>query len=278
MLTPAGSVEHRLPSGDSGFDNLVLAGDWTANGIDGGCVEAAVISGMDAARGRSTGAAPADSGGRAPSWLRPAGPGAARLRRVRRARHRARARSPARAAGSAASLLDGERRAHRRRSWSACSTALPAARSSTARSAPRCCSWSGASSACHLADPAVRPLGRRARDPGLVLDPGAGRAATWRAVRCRAPAAGRAVHLRGQPDVLPRGPRGTTATPRPWGASPPRTASARPTVRLEAFGGDFGRDEGAAWRKFLEVEAIPGPAHGGASERDRRSPRSPAAT
>ena len=50
VLTPAGTVEHRLPSGDSGFANLKLAGDWTRNGVDGGCVEAAVISGMDAAR------------------------------------------------------------------------------------------------------------------------------------------------------------------------------------------------------------------------------------
>jgi uncharacterized protein with NAD-binding domain and iron-sulfur cluster len=51
VLTTAGSVEHRLPSEESGFDNLVLAGDWTKNGIDGGCVEAAVVSGMQAARG-----------------------------------------------------------------------------------------------------------------------------------------------------------------------------------------------------------------------------------
>jgi uncharacterized protein with NAD-binding domain and iron-sulfur cluster len=50
VLTPAGSVEHRLPSDDSGFENLVLAGDWTRTGIDGGCVEAAVISGLDAAQ------------------------------------------------------------------------------------------------------------------------------------------------------------------------------------------------------------------------------------
>jgi uncharacterized protein with NAD-binding domain and iron-sulfur cluster len=49
VLTPAGSVEHRLPSGESGFENLSLAGDWTRNGIDGGCVEAAVISGIEAA-------------------------------------------------------------------------------------------------------------------------------------------------------------------------------------------------------------------------------------
>jgi hypothetical protein len=69
VLTPAGSVEHRLPSGDSGFSNLKLAGDWTRNGIDGGCVEAAVISGMDAAR-----AITGDERvipGRSMTWLQP---------------------------------------------------------------------------------------------------------------------------------------------------------------------------------------------------------------
>ena len=50
VLTPAGAVDHRLRSDDSGFENLVLAGDWTKNGVDGGCVEAAAISGMQAAR------------------------------------------------------------------------------------------------------------------------------------------------------------------------------------------------------------------------------------
>jgi uncharacterized protein with NAD-binding domain and iron-sulfur cluster len=49
VTTPAGSVDARLPSGQSGFENLVLAGDWTRNGIDGGCVEAAVASGEQAA-------------------------------------------------------------------------------------------------------------------------------------------------------------------------------------------------------------------------------------
>lgn len=49
VLTPQGTVEHRLPSGDTGFANLVAAGDWTRNGIDGGCVEAAAVSGIDAA-------------------------------------------------------------------------------------------------------------------------------------------------------------------------------------------------------------------------------------
>jgi uncharacterized protein with NAD-binding domain and iron-sulfur cluster len=45
VTTPAGSVGSRLDPGASGFDHLVLAGDWTHNEIDGGCVEAAVISG-----------------------------------------------------------------------------------------------------------------------------------------------------------------------------------------------------------------------------------------
>jgi uncharacterized protein with NAD-binding domain and iron-sulfur cluster len=49
VTTPAGSVESRLDPDQSGFENLVLAGDWTHNGIDGGCVEAAVVSGERAA-------------------------------------------------------------------------------------------------------------------------------------------------------------------------------------------------------------------------------------
>lgn len=49
-LTLAGSVDYRLWPGQSGFENLFLAGDWTRNGIDGGSVEAAVTSGMLAAR------------------------------------------------------------------------------------------------------------------------------------------------------------------------------------------------------------------------------------
>ncbi|MFL5864603.1 MAG: NAD(P)-binding protein, partial [Solirubrobacteraceae bacterium] len=53
VTTPAGSVEARLHPGDSGFENLVLAGDWTHSGIDGGCVEAAVISGERAAESLS---------------------------------------------------------------------------------------------------------------------------------------------------------------------------------------------------------------------------------
>jgi uncharacterized protein with NAD-binding domain and iron-sulfur cluster len=69
VLTPAGSVNQRLPSNDSGFENLVLAGDWTKNGIDGGCVEAAVTSGMQAAR-KLTGIKRPITG-QSPRWLQP---------------------------------------------------------------------------------------------------------------------------------------------------------------------------------------------------------------
>jgi uncharacterized protein with NAD-binding domain and iron-sulfur cluster len=72
VLTPAGSVKHRLLSKDSGFENLVLAGDWTKNGIDGGCVEAAVTSGMQAARALTGLKRPVT--GQSPRWMQP-GPG-----------------------------------------------------------------------------------------------------------------------------------------------------------------------------------------------------------
>lgn len=50
VLSPAGSVAHRLGADGAAAENLLLAGDWTRNGIDAGCVEAAVLSGMQAAR------------------------------------------------------------------------------------------------------------------------------------------------------------------------------------------------------------------------------------
>ena len=46
VLSVAGSIEHRLKQGESGFQNLVIAGDWTNNGLNVGCVEATVMSGM----------------------------------------------------------------------------------------------------------------------------------------------------------------------------------------------------------------------------------------
>jgi uncharacterized protein with NAD-binding domain and iron-sulfur cluster len=44
-----GTDRHRLRADESGYDNLVLAGDWTDNGLNAGCIEAAVISGLQAA-------------------------------------------------------------------------------------------------------------------------------------------------------------------------------------------------------------------------------------
>ncbi len=44
-----GSDQHRLRVDESGIDNLVLAGDWTDCGLNAGCIEAAVVSGVQAA-------------------------------------------------------------------------------------------------------------------------------------------------------------------------------------------------------------------------------------
>ena len=41
-----GTIRHRISPLDRTFDNLTIAGDWTRNGIDAGCVEAAVMSGL----------------------------------------------------------------------------------------------------------------------------------------------------------------------------------------------------------------------------------------
>jgi hypothetical protein len=49
VLCVPGSARHRISPLDSGIDNLTVAGDWTACGLDVGCVEAAVTSGRLAA-------------------------------------------------------------------------------------------------------------------------------------------------------------------------------------------------------------------------------------
>jgi uncharacterized protein with NAD-binding domain and iron-sulfur cluster len=50
VLSVPDSMAHRLPSDDSDFDNLTLAGDWTKNAVNLGCVEAAVSSALAASR------------------------------------------------------------------------------------------------------------------------------------------------------------------------------------------------------------------------------------
>ena len=46
VLSAKGSTSARLNPGQSGFQNLFLAGDWTTNVLNVGCVEATVSSGM----------------------------------------------------------------------------------------------------------------------------------------------------------------------------------------------------------------------------------------
>lgn len=48
-----GSIAYRISPLDMTFDNLTIAGDWTATGLDTGCIESAVISGRLAAHALS---------------------------------------------------------------------------------------------------------------------------------------------------------------------------------------------------------------------------------
>lgn len=50
VLTTAGSVKYRLKGGESGFNNLYLAGDWTDNGFNIGSIEGCALSGLQASR------------------------------------------------------------------------------------------------------------------------------------------------------------------------------------------------------------------------------------
>ncbi|MFY0531437.1 acetoacetate decarboxylase family protein [Nannocystis pusilla] len=50
MRSIRGSTFHRLDAGASGYDNLVLCGDWTMNPMNLGCVEGATMSGIRAAQ------------------------------------------------------------------------------------------------------------------------------------------------------------------------------------------------------------------------------------
>ncbi len=54
VLTTAGSTANRLAARGSGYANLFLAGDWTLTGLNVGCVEAATMSGLQAASALST--------------------------------------------------------------------------------------------------------------------------------------------------------------------------------------------------------------------------------
>jgi hypothetical protein len=48
VQTVPGSTDHRIRPGESGFDNLYLAGDWVRTDLNAGCVEAAAMGGLAA--------------------------------------------------------------------------------------------------------------------------------------------------------------------------------------------------------------------------------------
>jgi hypothetical protein len=50
VLSVKNSGKYRIEPGASGFSNLYAVGDWTRNGLDVGCVEAAALSGKLAAQ------------------------------------------------------------------------------------------------------------------------------------------------------------------------------------------------------------------------------------
>ena len=50
VVSLAGTSRFRLPTDGSGYTNLYLAGDWIRTGLNAGCVEAATMAGMQAAR------------------------------------------------------------------------------------------------------------------------------------------------------------------------------------------------------------------------------------
>lgn len=50
VLSVTGSSAHRIGSAGTGLSNLFLAGDWLRTGLDAGCIEAAVMGGMQASR------------------------------------------------------------------------------------------------------------------------------------------------------------------------------------------------------------------------------------
>ena len=197
VTTAAGTVDSRLDPERSGFDNLVLAGDWTHSGIDGGCVEAAVISGERAAGAvvaRHTGRRARSAVGGALRRLRRAGdgPGPAAVR----------ARAPVlllrggRPGARAGALRPGAQAADWRRS------ALPSAQA--AAGGPDVRGDRGPA----LAASGSRRAGERVRARGGDLGADDRPALRGRALRRRPPGDLHAVHLGRRPDRVCVGARG----------------------------------------------------------------------
>ena len=49
VLSLPGTGRYRLRADESGYGNLALAGDWIDSSLNAGCIEAAVVSGIQAA-------------------------------------------------------------------------------------------------------------------------------------------------------------------------------------------------------------------------------------
>ena len=256
VLTPAGTVEHRLPSGDSGFENLVLAGDWTANGIDGGCVEAAVISGIDAAKALTGSRQPIP--GADTSWLRSAGQDLPAY-----VEFGGRATAPAPFACEQGRLngllLHGEKEriddlvermfngpAGRAMEYRALGSQVLLLIGSFGR-------------VTSLTPPFDRWGAVTETQASFWIPVVAGRDLGGLFVAERLLLAVPYIFVDNPMSYL--GGREAYGYAKTMGRFSPADGLGETTV-VEAFGGDFGRDEGAAWRKFLEVEAIPGPRTG----------------
>jgi uncharacterized protein with NAD-binding domain and iron-sulfur cluster len=53
VMSVVDSTQYRIATDGSGFANLFMTGDWIKTGLNAGCVEAAVMAGMQAARAMS---------------------------------------------------------------------------------------------------------------------------------------------------------------------------------------------------------------------------------
>jgi uncharacterized protein with NAD-binding domain and iron-sulfur cluster len=50
VLSPPGTAQYRMRATESGVSNLLIAGDWLSTGLQSGCVEAAVMGGLQASQ------------------------------------------------------------------------------------------------------------------------------------------------------------------------------------------------------------------------------------
>ncbi|HEY3726317.1 MAG TPA: FAD-dependent oxidoreductase [Solirubrobacteraceae bacterium] len=260
VLTPAGTVDDRIPSDASGFDNLVLAGDWTKNGIDGGCVESAAASGRQAAQ-KLTGA-PAPVPGEDRSWLK-AGPEPPFVE------YGALETYPGQFQCSGASFLAMVLKADHAKLQALLARVLDAASTDSVRHRP-------------LGSHAVLMIGQIDRICSTAPEFATrGYASEWQAaltvpVVCEVKEHGIFVprHLRTfMPYLLVNNPVSLCGGREIYGFAkalgrfpePPPGDWRQAGFGIEAFGGDFGPDKAAGWNELIKFSPI-APANGGSDE------------